>query len=300
MLAVVVLHYGNPDDTLECLESLARQDYPDFEIILVDNSAKEKLRAEQIAKFSNLHFIQNLKNLGFAEGNNVGIRFAMKRGADAVLLLNNDATAAPDLLSAFAKAMKVHPEAGAFGAKILFYDEPTLLWHAGGEVHPKTLRCYHRGCGDSDLEKKWEAVEEIGYACGCALLVTKEAIERAGLMEPRFFLLWEEIDWCWNIRAAGLRCLYLPEAKVWHKVSQAFEGGNRGPSWQYYYFRGRLLFIERHLRWKERLTFYFGRFVQELGQMLFKTLHPKTPEEQRKLHLSALKGVRDYLIRRFY
>ncbi len=299
LIAVVVLHYGSLTDTLECLHSLSAQDYPHFKIFLVDNGTGIQELPHTVGS-QKIHLIRNPTNLGFAEGNNVGIRAALERGCDAVLLMNNDATAAPTFLSALAKAAQDHPDAGALGAKILFYDEPTLLWHAGGEVDPQTLRCFHRGCGESDLYEKWDTVSDIGYACGCALLVKKEAIEKAGLMDPRYFLLWEEIDWCWKIRNAGYRCIYVPEARVWHKVSQGFEGGNRGPSWQYYYFRNRLLFIEKHLPWNRRVTFYFGRFSKELAQILLKVLHPQTPKEQRALHLSALKGVRDYFCRRFY
>ncbi len=283
MIAVIILHYRNLDDTLECLASLRRQDHPRYEIILVDNS-------NELEPIDGVHLIKNEENLGFAEGNNIGIRHAMQRGADAVLLLNNDTTVAPDLLSRFVQAMHSHPDAGAFGAKIFFYEEPTLLWHAGGNVNLKTMRCYHEGCGESDLAGKYDKVRDINYACGCALFVTRNAIEKAGLMAPEFFLIWEEIDWCWRIRKAGFQCLFVPEAKVWHKISQAFEGGNRGPLWQYYYFRNRLLFMRRHFSLRERFKFYSTVFLQELGQILF------SREERSRF---ALKGVRDYFLNRF-
>jgi GT2 family glycosyltransferase len=288
-IVVVVVHFGDVGDTGECLGALGRQDYGDYEVVLVDNGTGDS----GLAGSKRVHLMRNGENLGFAEGNNVGIREALKRGADGVLLLNNDAVAAPDLLSRFAKACELYPQAGAFGAKIYFYDEPTVIWHAGGEVNGKTLRCYHRGCGETDLERKWDEVAEIGYACGCALFVRRGTIEKVGLMDGRFFLLWEEIDWCWRMRKAGLALLYIPEARVWHKISRAFEGGNRGPSWQYYYFRNRLLFIEKNLPWNKRLAFYLTVFLKEGGQILLKASHSK-------LHLSALKGMRDYLLRRFF
>ena len=296
-IAVVVLHYRNLDDTLECLASLKNQDYPNYEIILVDNASGDPLN-EVLKDHSNLHLISNSKNLGFAEGNNVGVRSAMHRGADAVLLLNNDTIASAGLLSSFVQGAAAYPNAAIFGAKIYFYDEPTTLWHAGGNVHPHSMRCYHEGCGDNDLEKKWDTIRSINYACGCALFVKKEAIEKVGLMAPEFFLLWEEIDWCWRIRKAGYDCLYLPEAKVWHKISCSFEGGNRGPLWQYYYFRNRLLFLKRNVSAIKRLRFYFTTFLNELIQILAALINPNTAKETAKLNISALKGIRDYFLRK--
>ncbi len=286
-IAVIVLHFRNLDDTLECLESLKQQDYPHFEIILVDNGSQEL----QGAEIPNLSVIRNPKNLGFAEGNNVGIRHALERGADAVLLLNNDTKCSPQLLSSFAKAAQDYSDAAVFGAKIYFYDDPTVIWHAGGQIHPKTFRCYHEGSPTDE-------VREIGYACGCALFITCNAIRKVGLMSPEYFLLWEEIDWCWRIRKAGFRCLYIPEAQVWHKVSRSFEGGNRGALWQYYYFRNRLLFLERHLSLAKRLRFFCTLFLKELFQMIYFSIN--STEHQKKLNRAALKGIGHYFFRRFY
>ena len=298
-IAVIVLHYQNLADTLECLDSLQTQDYPDFEVILVDNGPNDADLREKTQHYPRIHFIHNGANLGFAEGNNTGIRAALERGADSVLLLNNDTVSSPDLLSAFAMAAHNHPQAGVFGAKIFFYDDPTIIWHAGGDVHPSSQRCFHHGCGDSDIAKKWEEIRSIGYACGCALFVKKDVILNVGLMEPRFFLLWEEIDWCWRIRKAGYECLYIPKARVWHKVSRSFEGGNRGPMWTYYYFRNRLLFLKRNVPWSQRCNFYFSHFLKELGEIFCAIFHPKTPHETADRHKHALKGIRDYFIRRY-
>jgi GT2 family glycosyltransferase len=299
-IAVIVLHFRNLGDTLECLDSLIQQDYSNFEIILVDNGSQDSFLLDAVKNYPRLQFIRNDRNFGFAEGNNIGIRYALKRGADAVLLLNNDTVCSPQLLSVFAKAAQAHPDAAVFGAKIYFYDDPTVIWHAGGNVHPSTFRCYHEGCPISDLEKKWDDVRDIGYACGCALFVICDVIKEVGLMAPEFFLIWEEIDWCWRIRNAGYRCLYVPEAKVWHKISRAFDGGNRGPFWQYYYFRNRLLFLKRHLPVNKRIHFYLTVFLKELFQIVYFSLSPHTDPYLKKLNRAALKGISHYLTRRFH
>lgn len=299
-IAVIVLHFGNLSDTLECLNSLTQQDYSDFEIILVDNGSQNPSLAEALKNFQHLFFIKNESNLGFAEGNNVGIHCAMERGAEAILLLNNDTICSPNLLSIFANASKTYPDAAVFGAKIFFHDDPTVIWHAGGNINLSTWRCYHEGCPISDLEKKWDAVRDINYACGCALFITSYAIKKVGFMAPEFFLIWEEIDWCWRIRKAGYRCLYIPEAKVWHKISHAFKGGNRGALWQYYYFRNRLLFLKRNLSLTKRIHFYLTLFLKELLQMITLSFSSKTHPTQKELNRAALKGISHYFLGRFY
>lgn len=298
-IAVIILHYQNLSDTLECLDSLHHQDYSSFEIILIDNGSEDFQLEELVKNKSHVIFIKNKTNLGFAEGNNRGIQHALKRGADALLLLNNDTVSSPALLSTFAKAMLAHPDAAVFGAKIYYYDQPTVIWHAGGNVNSSNWRCFHEGCPISDLEKKWEEVREINYACGCALFIRKEAIEKVGLIAPDFFLIWEEIDWCWRIRKYGYRCLFIPEAKVWHKISRSFKGGNRSPQWQYYYFRNRLLFLKRNLPFSIRLNFYLTSFLRELIQILFFAFKPINDASSRELHRSALKGIYHYFLGRF-
>lgn len=297
-VAVILLHYKNLDDTLECLNSLKAQDYANYEIVLIDNGSSDLELEGKILEDPRVCFLKSPTNLGFAAGNNLGIRLALERGADAVLLLNNDTVVSPDLVSAFARAAKSNPSAGAFGAKIYYYDDPTVIWHAGGDVNFQTMRCFHHGCADCDLEKKWDEVRPIAYACGCALFVTKEAIASVGMMAPEFFLLWEEIDWCWRIRKAGYECLFIPEARVWHKISRSFEGGNRGPLWQYYYFRNRLLFLKRNHSKGDRYRFYFSQLAKEIGQILWTVVNPNSSKETTQRNLSALKGIRDYFLKR--
>ncbi|MBI2811769.1 MAG: glycosyltransferase family 2 protein, partial [Candidatus Melainabacteria bacterium] len=256
----------------------------DYEIVLVDNGSSDPLE-----EISGVTLLKNATNLGFAEGNNVGIRYALEQGADAVLLFNNDAVADPGLLSAFVSAARINPQAGVFGAKIYFHEDPTVIWHAGGNIDLHTLRCYHEGHGATE---GWDTVRPIVYGCGCTLFVTKEAILRSGLMAPEFFLLWEEIDWCFRIRKAGLECLFVPTAKAWHKISRSFEGGARGPLWQYYHFRNRLLFLKRNIPLSKRLRFYLVRFPKELAEILYFSVHPKA---QKEIYRAALKGIRDSL-----
>ncbi len=271
-IAIVVLNWNNAKDTIECLSSLQKITYSNFEIIVVDNGSTDNSVKQITSAFPQIDILENGENLGFAEGNNRGILYAFKKGVDSVLILNNDTVVHPDILNAFHEAVKQNPKAGVFGAKIFYFDDPAKVWYAGGDVDPHSYVCLH---ASSDKGK----IEETNYACGCALLIKKEVVEKVGLMDPRFFLMWEEVDWCWRIRKAGYKCLFVPEAKVWHKISSSFEGGYRGDSWNYYYFRNRLLFLKLHFPFSAR----------------FKTI----AKEIFYLKGAKLQGVHDYLLGRF-
>lgn len=287
--AIILLQWNNGSETIECLESLKKITYPHFEIILVDNGSTDGSLEKVRNLYPQLQFVSNSENLGFAEGNNRGISLAKERGAEMILLLNNDTVVAPDLLEVFSKASVDYPEAGVFGAKIYFYDEPATLWYAGGEVDQKTGRCFHIGCGKADTEKKYNQLLDTGYACGCALAFKTSLLEMIGYLDPQYFLIWEEIDFCKRITSAGLRCLFVPGARVWHKVSASFIEGNRGPMWQYYYFRNRLLFLRTHDaqgKWK------FSFFLETL--YLLKTfLSLKQTSLTRRQASAALWGIWD-------
>ncbi|MES2345716.1 MAG: glycosyltransferase family 2 protein [Chlamydiota bacterium] len=294
-LAIVILNWNSKQETLGCLQSVTSINFPHFEIILVDNGSSEAPAEEFQELYPQIRLLRNEENFGFAEGCNRGIAYALERGADYVLLLNNDARVDPEILNAFMQAAEAYPDAGVFGAKIYYYDEPTVLWYAGGEVDSKRGLCYHEGCLESDLEKKWESIRDTGYACGCALFIRADVIQTVGFMDPQFFLIWEEIDWCWRIRAAGYRCLFVPDAKVWHKISASFEGGNRGPLWEYFYRRNRLLFLKRYYP----SFFYRIAFWQEPLRHLVGCLNPRFDKEKRQQHRAALSGVCDYFRGRF-
>lgn len=289
--AILILQWNHSSDTIECIRSVLKIQSPPFDLIIIDNGSRPDELGHVRNLFPDLCYVENGQNLGFAEGYNRGIAVAFARGAEYVLLLNNDTTVDPHLLTAFHNAATAHPDAGVFGAKIYFFDQPTDLWYAGADVHSDSLRCYHIGCGESDLEKRYESIRDTGYACGCALFVSKAVIETVGMMDPRFFLLWEEIDWCWRIRRGGYRCLFVPEAKVWHKISTSFEGGNRGPLWQYFYFRHRLLFVRKHLPIPKRFRFYITRLFPEIFHMLTIQLNPRTEQRTRQQYRSALRGI---------
>ena len=291
-VGIIILHYGSVSNTIECLQSVFALDYPVFETIVVDNSLHPTDGTILRGLFP-ITLLSMPENLGYAEGNNQGIACAIKHDCTYVLLLNNDTVIAKDLLNRFVQTAQTHPKSGCLGAKIFYYDEPTTLWHAGGFLHSKTLRLYHKGYKEIDLANEYNNVTEIEYACGCAIFVTKEAIETVGTLSKEFFLIWEEVDWCWRIRKAGYSCLFVPQAKVWHKISSGFQEG-RGTLWHYFYFRNRLVFLKHHLPRKQRFAFYYFQLPKELFSLFFYAFYPQVTKTTHLLYRAALRGVFDY------
>ncbi len=245
---IVILNWNGANDTLACLDSLAGLAYSDFHVIVVDNGSIDDSLARlrgYVAPYP-LTLIEVGHNLGFAEGNNVGVRHALSQGADFLLLLNNDTVVDKSVVSELVAAADSCSTCGVFSAKIFFHSEPDKLWYAGARWVPHGERFEHIGIGEIDDGKTYEEMVETDYASGCALFARAEVFSRIGLMDPLYFLTYEESDWCYRARAAGYKILFVPKAKLWHKVSASF-GGVESPLQLYFYSRNILLWAERHL-----------------------------------------------------
>jgi len=282
-------------------------------VIVIDNGSTDGSAAAIRERFPHHLLIETGKNLGFAEGNNVGIRQGLERGADLIFLLNNDTVVAPDILERFIETLHSHPEAGILGAKIFLYDQRETLDHMGGMWNRKKGTFTLLGNRHKEDGKSWQEAEEVDYVCGAAFLIRKEVFAAIGELEPRFFLIWEESDFCFRARKAGFKTFTCPKAKLWHKVSASFVGGK--PHTTYFLWRNRLLWIKRNCPAQERLRLQLFVLIPEVAHMVkirllkkmqlffLKKIGSKTDlsEKERKLltNRAALCGVRDYLFRRF-
>ena len=312
-IAVVILNWNGKKDTLECLSSLARVNYSNYETIVVDNGSTDDSVTAFQTHFPNVTLLFSKENLGFAGGNNIGIRHALQQGAEGVLLLNNDTVVDPALLEAFAAAAKKEPSVGIFGAKLYSYTDKGRFDHFGGNWN--AARATFELVGKDLLEDglSFEKPAPIDYVCGAALFAKKEVFNAVGMLEPQFFLLWEESDFCFRARRAGFSTQICPAAKVWHKGSASFVGGK--PHSTYFWWRNRLLWIERNCRNKERLLITFKTLLPEIFHLykhhlikhlqlkFLRVFRPKEDLRKRQSYLlrnrAAIKGVHDYVCRSF-
>lgn len=314
LVDIVVLNWNGKEDTLECLDSIHKVDYPHYKAIVVDNGSRDGSAAAIHGKYPDIPVIENKENLGFAEGNNVGIRYAVKDGADYILLLNNDAIADPGLLKAFIDEAGRHSDAGIFSGKIYHYSEPGRLWYAGVKWNEKGSYFQDLSQGAMDNEKDFQQAAETDYANGCAMFFKADIVKKIGFFDPIFFLCYEEIDWCYRARRAGYKCFFVPDAKIWHKVSVSL-GGDKSLLRNYFNTRNILLWGERYLprnKYFALLSKTFGDvFGFDIGKpengWIGKRLYWAFSSSYRRLLLrkkddvikSGYLGLRDYLLRRF-
>jgi len=246
---ITILNWNGKVDTLNCLSSLQKCTYSNQEIVVVDNGSSDDSVEQIKLLFPSVTLLETGKNLGYAEGNNVGIRYALEKNADYVLLLNNDTTVAPDFLDQLVLAAQQHPDTGVFGATLLYMDKPNTVWFAGAKWNSNTLT-FDYPFQDQILPDNFDTTTD--YACGAALFFRAKVAQSIGLLDARFFLVWEESDWCLRATRAGYGCIMVPSAYVWHKVGASFDGES-SPLRQYFSYRNRLLWAEKNLSLKDLL-----------------------------------------------
>lgn len=249
---IILLNWNNWHETQECLESLEKLDYVNAEIVIVDNGSTNG-DAEKIRQFCLtlkpyiLKPLFNDVNLGFAGGNNVGIKYALEHGADYVMLLNNDAVAAPDFLTNLVQAAERDASFGILGSRIYQYGTGEIAFE-GGAVNKWLNKAEHIVSKSEIRNSKFETNSKhkiqntkflVDYITGAAMLVRREVIEKIGRMREEYFLYHEDVDWCLRARKAGYKCVLVPASKVWHKVSVTTKEGS--PSYIYYHTRNALM-----------------------------------------------------------
>ena len=290
---VIVLTWNHIQDTVECLASLARQTYSNIRIVVADNGSTDDTLAVLRAQFPDAHIIENKKNLGYAQGNNVGIQYALAQNADYIFVLNNDTVLADDCVARLEAALQKNPNAAA-APRCYFYDAPTTIYFAGGRM--SGWQTAHRGFNQPD-RAEFDVACETEWLTGCALMAARDVWQRVGFFEPRFFLLFEDTDWSLRARRAGVALCYVADAKLWHKVSRSF-GDTVTPGYAYYYMRNTLLFIERNFSWRQKRWMYRGALRKAHTQPILSAA-ADSPERAAKLHRAISQGIRDYFLRRF-
>ena len=239
-------------------------------MIVVDNGSGDDTVKAVRERFPAVEVAALSANLGFAGGNNEGIRRALELGADHVVLLNNDAEVEPGFLQPLVDEAAGRPEAGALCSKILFADPPGTIWFAGAHFDPRSgYNGRQLGYREHD-GPAWQEVRETDRACGAAMLVPRPVLERVGLLDDELFLYVGHTEWSLRARAAGYRLYVVPASVVVHRVS-AGSGGEGSPATLYYDLRNLLTVTERHAplsgagRWRRRLVALGAHLAQALA-----------------------------------
>ncbi len=226
-LVAVVLNWNNEADTAACLDSLLAQEGVFLEILLVDNASADGSGARLRARYPAVHYLETQENLGYAGGNNAGLRWALDRGADWVLVVNNDTVADANCLARLCAAGSRDPRIGALAPLIVRHDAPTRVWFAGG--HYSRLRALgthdHEGEVADDVARQGSREDHPWRACtfltGCCLLLRAQALEEVGLFRADFFAYVEDVELSLRLREAHWQLGWVPAARLAHRVPPA-------------------------------------------------------------------------------
>jgi GT2 family glycosyltransferase len=243
MVIVVVLNWNLKDDLAECLASLERMSCPDAGVVVIDNASEDGSVEMVRARFPGVPLIVNECNLGFAGGNNVGLRYALSQGAECVFLLNNDAVVAADMLTRLVNVMLAEPSLGILGPKILYHGTEDRVWYLGHR-RSRWLPVPHRvnpHLGEHPGEPTWF---EVDYVSGCGMLIRREVLEEVGLLDEGLFMHYEDADYCRRAQEAGYRVACVPGARMWHKISQSSR--REAPAVRRAKARNRVLFYRKY------------------------------------------------------
>jgi len=291
-VTVIILNWNGKEDTLTCLSSLREQTFP-LDLVVVDNGSEDGSEAAIREAHPDVTLLQTGRNLGYTGGNNVGIRHALASGATHIFVVNNDVIFDPTCVAELLADCRAHPHAAAAAPKSLSASKPDTIYFAGGRVL-RSGPAVHVGLGQPD-GPEFDQPGNTDWITGCALFATRQAFERIGPFDDRFFLLFEDVDWSLRAREAGMLLRYVPTARLWHIGSKTF-GGKRGTVYQYYFTRNGLLSLERHssrLLLVPRMLLLLKEArarVYRLGQ---------THAERTALFRATTLGIKDYVLRRF-
>lgn len=250
--AILIVNWETYDFTRSCLISLSHCTARDFQIVVIDNGSTDGSGQRLYEEFQDsCTFLFSETNLGFTGGNNLGINWAMERDFDAVLLLNSDTEVNPDFLDLMLDELAMNPKLGIVQPMIVFMDNPDKIWSAGGKWIPSLGRAVTLG-GRVMLKDYVVQSSSLDWATGCCLLITREAIERIGVLNDLYFAYFEDVEWSLRCRDAGFEIGLAEKAVIYHEAGgsskKAHSEGMLSSTVFYLHVRNQLLLVRQRAR----------------------------------------------------
>ena len=252
-VAAVVINYNGLEVTLQAVRSLRQMTYPAFDLVVVDNGSTDGSQEALARAFPDLLQERVEINQGSSSGYDHGLRWAVERGYDYVLLLNNDIEVEPDMLTRLVEAAEADPAIGCVGPKCYFHGDRQRLWSAGGVLRFQESVTRERGYGEID-RGQYDQDAEVDYVNGCAILIRRAAALAAGSWDPVFFICVDDADFCTRVKRKGFRCFYAHRAVLYHMVS--YSTGGYTPGRNFRLGRSTAIYVRRYARPWQWLSFF--------------------------------------------
>lgn len=287
--SVIIVNWNGKELLSECLDGLRQQTFQDFSVILVDNGSNDGSVAFARYNYPEVQTIELTHNLGFVAANNIALKDAQNK---YVALLNNDAVPHPHWLSNLVEALEFYPEAGFAASKILFYHNPEIIDRTG-DVYTRAGAGFLRGRGEP--ERNFNRQEWIFGACAGAALYRRRMLDDIGFFDEDFFLLYEDVDLSFRAQLKGYKCLYVPEAVVYHKASSSIVYDS--PISVYYSHRNLEWVYLKNMSSKLILKTIWLHIIYDIAAFFFFAVNGRI-KEFIKAKLDAVKGVNRMLEKR--
>ncbi|ELK48580.1 glycosyltransferase family 2 protein [Halobacillus sp. BAB-2008] len=275
-VCVIIVNFNGTADTLDCLDSLKEQSYPNTHIVVVDNASDDPEELENALANHSFHLVQLEENNGFASGNNAGVKYAKEvLDPDYILMLNNDTVVSSDFLFPLVEELEGDAGTGACCSHINYYQPSKLTWYGGGYINWKTGTSVHEV-----QDHRTSPSRDVEFLTGCALLFPIRMIQEIGYLNEDYFLFYEDTEFCVRMKKAGYRLRYVPESVIYHKVSAT--AGFRSPLANYYGTRNKMHFMSLYAN-RLNYTFFLLYFSCKTGgKLLFYWLRGKRFKDMRR------------------
>ncbi|PZX58487.1 hypothetical protein LV84_01696 [Algoriphagus ratkowskyi] len=270
-VAVILVNWNGYAFTVDCLKSLRKVEFPDFKVILVDNDSQNDEGKKLKLNYPEIDLIENVANLGFAGGNNVGIKKALNDGYTHVMILNNDTAVEPDFLGQMIRRFQNSPNLGVVQPLIYFLHDRKKIWSAGGKWNQ--LLCRSITLGDRKSSEEYQAKNrELDWATGCCMLITRNALLEVGLLNESYFAYFEDVEWSLRFREKGYSIELAADSVIYHEAGASSKKkhseGTLSATVFYYHVRNQFYLLRSVSRGPQLVlasTYHLSRFVLWMG-----------------------------------
>ncbi|MBD3747880.1 MAG: glycosyltransferase family 2 protein [Sphingobacteriales bacterium] len=271
---LVLVNWNSFEFTDQCLVSLSYCNQSLFDVVVVDNGSNDGSGEQLKKQHPEIILIPSLSNLGFAGGNNLGIKYAIEQQYTYVMLLNNDTFVEPDFLDVLVDYMNQHPEAGVIQSKIYFNHNRKLLWNAGSYFNRWITLPVTLGYMRTD-KPKYNSIKEVDWITGCAFFARTDVIKQSGMLNEKFFIYFEDVDLSFRIKKLGYQLIYHPKSVVYHisgmsnKSKTKQKEGYVHPYVRYLNQRNRIWFVKKYIHPYFILPTIFYHTLYSLAVMVY-------------------------------
>lgn len=263
---VLILSYNGMRWLEDCLPSVLNMDYPNSEVVVIDNGSTDGTAEYLQIKFPQVQIVEINPNVGYARGFNAGLKYAAARGAEYFLVMNNDTVIDRGALTALVEIAATKDRVGFVTGKVYFYDRPEVFQSVGKHDDPILWNGDYIGWGEKDTGQFEEPAERV-WADDVFTLVNRKMYDEIGGYDPQFFLQCEEWDWQVRAKKRGWRIYYSPTAKLWHRVS-ATTGGAGSPINEYFLQRNSLVVIAKYGGFRRYIRYFAWSAFRVLDRLL--------------------------------